>query len=110
LTNHIASPVGAYVSFSDYYADNAKYNFDNLQPNTFYPAGIGSSESTVSIPFLITPGDTSFAYYNPTKAHSYQQKDYLINDISIVQKQVEKSNAWNSFPNHVDSTTFKKGS
>jgi hypothetical protein len=93
-----ASTFGAYVSFSDFYpnGETAKYNYDHKDPNylnTFYPLSIGSSESTVAIPFIIDPGDTSFSYYNPTKSHSFQQKDYLIDDISVVQKQVKKSNA-----------------
>jgi hypothetical protein len=45
------------------------------------------------VPFLINPGDFGYSFYNPLTKHSFQQNDYLLDDITPVKNQVSKTNA-----------------
>jgi hypothetical protein len=92
-----SSARGAYTAFVSNTTDA------NLGNNKFYPSFI-----TTQIPFVVNPDDFTFSYYNPLVKHTFQQNDYLLSDITPVQKQIANTNAWSNFSKHVDtSSNFK---
>ncbi|MDR0739548.1 MAG: hypothetical protein LBF00_01510 [Mycoplasmataceae bacterium] len=90
------STMAAYTSFA--IPATSTIDKDNLKNNIFYPSAISKP-----IPFIITPEGSTYSYYNPLTNHSFQTNDYLIDNISSVQNQIAKTNAWNNFSQHVDT-------
>jgi hypothetical protein len=83
INSPIPSARAAYTAFSTTGTDKT-----TLTNNIYYPSVI-----PVQIPFVITPGDSTYSYYNPLSKHSFQQNDYLLDDITPVKNQVAKTNA-----------------
>jgi hypothetical protein len=84
--NNIPSVAGAYTAYA--IPSTTKVDTTNLDNNKFYPAIVSTP-----IPFIVTPAASTYSYYNPLTKHSYQQNDYLLDDISSVQNQINSTNA-----------------
>jgi hypothetical protein len=83
MEKNIPSARAAYTAFA-----TSGTNKTDLAQNVFYPSSI-----PVQIPFIITPTDFTYSYYNPLTKHSFQQNDYLLDDINPIKNQVSKTNA-----------------
>jgi hypothetical protein len=74
------------------YADFA-FGHSSLAQNTDKTGYIIQSGTNFEMPVLLTPTDTSFTYYYPTKHLPFYSNNWYVTDINKVTNYVEKSNA-----------------